>query len=95
MSYRTNGISKNVFVLAIIVLAGVLIATGYYLASNRPDGGNSIIGSGRVITSNFNYSDFSEVEIWGGYTVNITHAPSFSVKVTTDDNIINAVYVNI
>jgi hypothetical protein len=95
MSKEKSSLMKFVFIFAAIILAGVLIFTGMFLATNNVPGVNSAIGSGRVITSNFNYSGFSEVQVWGGYAVNITYSDSYSIKITTDDNIMGAVYANI
>ncbi len=45
------------------------------------------VGSGKLQTQPFNYADFTEVQIGNAFQVEIAQASTFSVVVTTDDNL--------
>lgn len=49
--------------------------------------GGGIIGSGNLESETFNFSDFTEVEAHNGFQVEITKSSTFSVEITTDDNV--------
>jgi len=49
--------------------------------------GGGIIGSGNLESETFNFSDFTEVEAQNGFQVEITKSSTFSVEITTDDNV--------
>ncbi|MBI5303162.1 MAG: DUF2807 domain-containing protein [Chloroflexi bacterium] len=73
------------FTLAIIAVLTMALAAcstvGDYLA--RPQ----VVGSGKLLTKNFQFNDFTEVQVGNAFQVEITRADTFSVSVTTDDNL--------
>ena len=68
--------------IAYALLAGILLVSGL-LASCQ----SVVFGSGNMETRTFDYTDFSRVEAQGGFNVKITESSSYSIEVTTDDNI--------
>jgi len=48
-----------------------------------------IKGSGNVVTTEFNFKDFSRVELSSAFHFEITRADNFSVVVATDDNLVS------
>lgn len=70
-----------------LLLIGVLIFTGC-----SPAG--IITGTGPVVTRNFDYSDFTGVEISGAFEVEIAPSSSFSVSVTANENLFEYIDVS-
>jgi hypothetical protein len=64
--------------MAILALAGC-VSIDY--------GARQIVGSGKLVTRDFQLSDFTGVEIGNAFQVDITRADTFSVSITTDDNL--------
>jgi hypothetical protein len=76
------GIVGVLATVAIIIVA--LFAVGLLPGMNAPFG---TIGSGHATTEQFDLSDFTAVSASQGFNVVITQGNTYSVKVTTDDNI--------
>lgn len=55
--------------------------------------GGGVIGSGNPKSETFNFSDFTEVGVHNGFQVEITKSSTFSVEITTDDNVYEYVKV--
>jgi hypothetical protein len=68
----------------------VALAGAYYVWVNFNQG---IVGSGNVISRQFTVPGFTAVQAEDGFTVNITYADYFMVRVTTDDNIMERINV--
>ena len=51
-------------------------------------------GSGKLQTENYNYSNFTRVEVSSAFKVEITPSSSYSVEVTADDNLLEYVEVS-
>lgn len=81
---RTVGFAVIGVVVAIAVIVVALLAVGVLPGSPSPFGQ---IGSGHVTTQQFNLTDFSAVTASHGFNVQITQGTTYSVKVTTDDNL--------
>ena len=47
----------------------------------------SVTGSGNVETETFDFSDFTRVEAHNGFQVELTRSSTYSIEVTTDDNV--------
>lgn len=50
--------------------------------------GNTIVGSGQMITQEVRVSDFDSIEAEGGFTLDIAQDGTEALTVTTDDNIL-------
>ncbi|MFC2004891.1 head GIN domain-containing protein [Chloroflexota bacterium] len=50
-------------------------------------GCGAVIGSGNVVTENFDFSDFTKLEAQTGFEVELIRSNSYSIEITTDDNI--------
>jgi hypothetical protein len=68
--------------LTISVLVGILLISGLLAGCQE-----MIFGSGNPETRTFDYTDFTRIEAQGGFHVEITGSSSYSIEVTTDDNI--------
>jgi hypothetical protein len=64
-----------------IVLAGIVLLLPF------STGCSGITGSGNLETRSFNNTDFTQIEALHGFQVTVVRADSFSVELTTDDNI--------
>lgn len=65
------------------------IHSGRDLTEIHPDHESIFItGSGTIIPLDYEFSDFTELDIQGAYRVTVTPADQYSVKVRSDDNIV-------
>ena len=55
--------------------------------------GDSITGSGELVTEAYDLADFTKVDVGHAFDARIAHADEFSVAVTVDDNILENVDV--
>ncbi len=51
-------------------------------------------GSGKLQTENYNYSDFTYVDVSNAFTIDIAQSSSYSVEVTVDDNLLEYVEIS-
>ena len=70
-------IKKIVPVLLILALITSALLTGC----------TAVIGSGNMATNTFDFSDFTEVEAANGFQVELSQSNSYSIEITTDDNV--------
>ncbi|MFC1946546.1 head GIN domain-containing protein [Chloroflexota bacterium] len=68
--------------IAFAVLIGILLISGLLAACQ-----GVVFGSGDPEKRTFDYTDFTKIEAHNGFHVEITKSSSFSVEVTTDDNV--------
>jgi hypothetical protein len=68
--------------LAFAVLIGILLISGLLAACQ-----GVVLGSGDPETRTFDYTDFTRIEAHNGFHVEITKSASYSIEVTTDDNV--------
>jgi hypothetical protein len=81
---RTVGLAVIGVVVAIAIIVIALLAVGVLPGSPSPFGN---IGSGQVTTQQFNLTDFTAVSASHGFNIQITQGTTYSIKVTTDDNL--------
>ena len=81
---RTVGLAVVGVVIAIAIIVIALLAVGVLPGSQSPFGH---IGSGNVTTQQFNLTDFSAISASHGFNVQIIQGTTYSVKVSTDDNL--------
>jgi preprotein translocase subunit SecF len=81
---RTFGLAVVGVLVAVAILIVALFAIGVLPGMQMPFG---TMGSGHATTQPYNLSDFTAVSASQGFNVVITQGSSYSVKVTTDDNI--------
>ncbi|MBA7710270.1 hypothetical protein ES703_119210 [subsurface metagenome] len=56
--------------------------------------GGVVRGSGNLDTQEFNFSDFSRVEVGSAFEVEVVQSDSYSVSVTADDNLFDYILVS-
>jgi len=71
-------------ILMAVMLLIVLLVPGCF---------GSITGSGNLKTQEFNYSDFTRVEVGNAFEVEVVQSDSFNITITADDNISD--YINV
>ena len=74
---------KTIILMAAILLV-ILLVPGCF---------GSMTGSGNLETQEFNYSDFTRVEVGNAFEVEVVPSSSFSIVITADDNIFD--YLNV
>ena len=80
----------GIAVLAIVVLAAI-IAIPLLFGGLFPF--TRVVGSGNLRTQDEDLSDFASVDIGSAFRVSITHASSYSIRITADDNMFNYIQV--
>ena len=75
---------RKTIMLMTVMLLIILLVPGCF---------GSITGSGNLETQEFNYSDFTRVEVGNALEVEVIQSGSFSITITTDDNI--SEYLNV
>ncbi|UCD09976.1 MAG: DUF2807 domain-containing protein [Dehalococcoidales bacterium] len=68
--------------IAFAVFAVIFLSAGLLAACQ-----GVVFGSGDPETRTFDYTDFTRIEAHNGFHVEITESSSFSIEVTTDDNV--------
>lgn len=56
--------------------------------------GGVITGSGNLITEEFNFSDFTRVEVGSAFEVEVVQSDSYSVSIMADDNLFDYILVS-
>lgn len=55
--------------------------------------GGPVIGSGDLVTTQYDFKDFTRLEVSHAFEVQITRGDTFQVEVTTDDNLVDRLRV--
>jgi len=79
-----------VFIAVIVVLGA--IAAAIVLSGNLAS--HIIIGSQNLTTKTMDFSDFTDVEVGGGFRVEILRSPTYSVQITADNNTFDFITVS-
>lgn len=88
-------IQTAVIVVGVIVIVfGTIVAAVWILPSSSTWPFGSIIGTGKLVTEEKPFSDFTIVDVEDGFEVKITQSSSFSVSITADDNVIDDIQVS-
>ena len=74
----------------VAVLVAVLLTSGLSAGCV----GHGEAGSGNLVTEEFEFSDFTRVEVGGAFEVEIVQADSYRVSVTADDNLFEYIKVS-
>jgi Putative auto-transporter adhesin, head GIN domain len=69
----------------------VVVALGFFLAGWLPFG--VVVGSGNLRTQEENLTGFAIVNVGSGFKVQVTHASSYEILITADDNVLEYVQV--
>jgi len=75
--------------IIIALLLTVLFTSGLLLGC-----GGVLTGSGNVETRQFDYSDFTQVDVGSAFTFEIVQSNSYGVSVTADDNLFEYIQVS-
>lgn len=73
-----------VLTIAVMLLAGCMM-TGNGVTVGGP--GGAVVGSGNVITKDYDFSGFSRVAVGNAFKVEVQQGQSYAVSVTVDDNV--------
>lgn len=80
--------------------AGILVAISALLAQGcgrlerlSSFGGETVVGSGHLVTKPFDLSDFDALDVQGPFAVEIHQGQSFQVTLTADDNLFEHIRV--
>ena len=87
-----RAISSLAIILIVVIVAGAIVA-GTVVWWFWPFRGH-VVGSGNLVTEDYNYSDFTGVDVESGFEVEITQSSSYSTNITTDDNMLDYVEVS-
>ncbi len=80
---------KAILIVAVLMVA--LLTSGSLVGCF----GGVVTGSGNPIIENYNFSDFTRVEVGYAFDVEINRSSSYSVSITADDNLFDYIEVSI
>jgi predicted nucleic acid-binding Zn ribbon protein len=80
-----------IIIVVVVVIAG-LLSTVFLLGGGHLFG--EVVGSGNIITKEEQFSDFTEVDVGSGFTVEISESSSYDVIITADDNVMEYIEVS-
>ncbi len=91
-------VSSTTVVIIVIIVAGALVvatvaAFWWWLGNIAPRG--LIVGSGDLVSEEWDYSDFTGVSVGMAFDVEITQSSSYSINITADDNLFEYVEVSL
>jgi hypothetical protein len=81
---HTRALSTLTIVLISLIALAVVVAAALTFSRFLPT--QTIEGSGNLVTRNMDFSNFTAVDVGGGFRVEITHSNSYSIRVTADNN---------
>lgn len=80
----------TLIVIVLVLITTVMLAGCDAIFTTSGDGEK---GSGNLETRQFNFTDFTEVDIGSAFSYEINRADNFSVSITADDNIFEHIQV--
>lgn len=83
-------------VVVVIAAFSLLVATALFLRPLIPvtGPGAEVAGSGRVVTKELQFTDFTAVHMGSAFQARITYSSSYRVSVTMDDNLFDYLQVS-
>ncbi len=85
-------------VVVVIAAFSLLVATALFLRPlipvTGPGPGAEVAGSGRVVTKELQFTDFTAVHVGSAFQARITYSSSYRVSVTMDDNLFDYLQVS-
>ena len=81
---------ESVKKVIVALLLAVLLTSGLLMGCI----GGVVKGSGNLATEEFNFSDFTRVEVGSAFEVEIARSDSYSVSITADDNLFDYILVS-
>ena len=81
-------------VLIVVVVVGAVVVVAFFLWWPLWQVRGEVVGSGKLVTAEMDFSDFTIVEVGSGFEVVITRSGSYSVSVTADDNLFDYIQVS-
>ena len=74
------------------LIGGLFLAvmfSGVFGLSNVFPFGDSITGSGDIVTKTFDYQDFDAIDASHGFSLDVTEGDEYSISVSVDDNVLD------
>jgi len=84
LSTHTRALGVLTIILISLIAVAVVVAAA--LTLSRLFSTYIIEGSGNVVTRTMDFSNFTAIDVGGGFKVEITQSDSYSVRVTADNN---------
>ncbi|MBI5034209.1 MAG: DUF2807 domain-containing protein [Chloroflexi bacterium] len=73
----------------VAILALTLSACSFYIPMPQ-----TILGSGKLTTKNFEFADFQSVDVGSTFQADVSQSDTFSVSITADDNLFDYIKVD-
>jgi hypothetical protein len=91
---KEDQMKKSILLTLVIVVPLVSACCGIpNIGDLIPPVGGAILGSGNVVTQDFDITGFDKVDVSHAFTVDITQGDTFSVVVSIDDNLVEYLQV--
>lgn len=91
---KTRSAISNLALVMIVAVVAVVVVLAVYFSGYLPFSLGPITGSGKLVTKEKTFSDFTIVDAEKGFEVEITESSSYSISVTADGNVINRITVS-
>lgn len=86
-----RAISNLAIILIVVIVVGAVVV-GAVVWWFWPFLGH-VVGSGNLVTEDYDFSDFTGVDVGSGFEVEITQSSSYSINITADDNMFDYIEV--
>ena len=77
----------TILIVIIVVVSVVGVALAAIIFGFWHPFGSYVVGSGNLVTKDYDFGDFTIVEVGGGFEVEINQSDSYSISITADDNL--------
>lgn len=73
----------------VAIFSLTLTACSFYIPFSQ-----AVVGSGKLVTKNFEFTDFQSVDVSSTFQADISQSDTFSVSITADDNLLDYIKVD-
>jgi hypothetical protein len=84
LNVHTRALSSLTIILITLITVAVVVAIALTLSRFLSTG--TIDGSGNLTTKTMDFNDFTNVDVGGGFKVEITQSSLYSIRITADNN---------
>jgi len=86
---------KNRAMLVFMALIITTLLTGFLIGCEAENGDTgTITGSGKLTTIEKDFSDFDQIEAGPSFEIDLTQSDTYSISITTDENLIDYIVVS-
>ncbi len=92
--YKSRSAVSTLSLILIVAVTAVVVVAAVFFSGYWPFPTGPVTGSGKLVTKEKTFSDFTAVEAEEGFEVEITQSSSYRISITADGNVINKIQVS-